>query len=46
LNEVQKQHRTIEAQGKRIEHQNEIIEELKAGLARLEARPTAESRAR
>ena len=44
LNEVQKQHRTVEVQEKRIEQQNETIEELKRRLARLEARLLAESR--
>jgi hypothetical protein len=44
LNEVQKQHRTAEAQEKRIEQQKAEIEGLKARLTRLEARPLANSR--
>ena len=44
LNEVQKQHRAIEDQEKKIELQNQIIESLQARLARLEARPVDESR--
>jgi hypothetical protein len=44
LNEVQKQHRTVEAQMRRIEQQNEAIEQLKSRLARLEARILTDSR--
>jgi len=37
LNEVQKQHRTNEAQERHIEEQGRLIEDLRARLARLEA---------
>ena len=43
LNEVQKQHRAIESQEKRIELQNQIIESLQARLAMLETRTVDES---
>jgi Chaperone of endosialidase len=42
LNEVQKQHRTVEAQEKTIEQQKAEIEGLKARMSRLEARLVAE----
>jgi hypothetical protein len=44
LNEVQKQHRTVEAQENTIEQQKAEIEGLKARLSRLEARLPTESR--
>jgi len=44
LNELQKQHRTAEAQEKTIEQQKAVIEVLEARLSRLEARLLAESR--
>jgi hypothetical protein len=44
LSEVQKQHRTVEAQEKLIEEQRAEIEGLKARLTRLEVRPPTNSR--
>jgi hypothetical protein len=44
LNELQKQHRTTEAQKKTNEEQEKTIEVLKARLSRLEARLLADSR--